>query len=182
MPKEIFVDGDKLWDPINRVFITVKPCVLKLEHSLLSISLWESKWKVNYLDNQNLTDEQAIDYIRCMTINKNVDPNVYKLIANRVDVVKEILDYIHDSMTATFFRKDENEKKGRKRILTNELIYCWMFECKIPIECERWHINRLLTLIQVCNEENKPPKQKNKKRSKADRRAEMAKRRSKMGM
>lgn len=180
MPKEIYVKGDRLWDPVNRVFIQVKPCTLTLEHSLLSISKWESKWKVHFIDNKNLTDEQALDYIRCMTINKNVDPNIYQFLSD--ENVREIFDYINDSMTATFFRQDEETKKPRKRILTNELIYCWMFECKIDISCERWHINRLLTLIQVCNEENKPPKQKGKKQPNKDkRRAEMAKRRAKMG-
>lgn len=178
MPKEIFVKGDVLWDPTNEVFIPVQDCTLVLEHSLLSISKWESKWKVNYIDNDKLTDEMAYDYVKCMTMNKKpVDPNVYKLLHTKE--MKEIADYINDSMTATFFRKDENRPTPRKRIVTSELIYCWMAQMQIPWECERWHLNRLLTLIHVCSEENKPQKQKNKPQSMSARRAEMARRRGK---
>jgi len=180
MSKEIRVEGGMLWDQVNEVFVTVKPQTLVLEHSLLSISKWESKWKVAYIDNENITDEMAIDYIKCMTITKNVDPIIYTLLT--VEQTKEIAEYVNDKMTATFFGK-RDEDGGRKRIITSELIYCWMAQCQIPFECERWHLNRLLTLIHVCSEENKAPKKhKNDRASRVARQSEMNRRRKLQGI
>lgn len=142
-------------------FINIKETKLQLEHSLISLSKWESKWCKPFLSNDVKTEEENIDYVRCMTINQNIDPNVYYGITP--SVLKEISDYINAPMTATWFSEDKNKAKKNKEVITNELIYYWMVALQIPFECERWHINRLLTLIRICNIKNEPPKQMSKK-------------------
>ena len=140
-----------------------KPTHLQLEHSLLSISKWESKWHKPFIGNSLTppkTNEELIDYIRCMTLTQKVDPQVYLGINN--DVLQKVTAYIEDSMTATTF-SDEHNKKFNSEIITAEIIYYWMVALKIPFECQKWHLNRLLMLVQVCNEKNKPPKKMSQK-------------------
>jgi hypothetical protein len=137
-------------------FVSCKQQDLCLEHSLVSISKWESKWKKPFISKEQKTTEQTIDYVRCMTITKNVDPNCYLGIP--MSVLKEINSYIDDSMTATWF----TEHKGRpsREVITSELIYYWMVAYNIPFECQKWHLNRLLTLIRICSIKNNPSKKK----------------------
>lgn len=147
-----------LWDEKNCVFVHVKPITLQLEHSLVSISKWESKWHKPYLNDLEHTDEEVKDYIRCMTINKNVPPETYYGLSPKN--LKDIADYITDPMTATWFSEDEKKiasssSTGKK--VTSELIYYWMTALNIPQDFEKWHLNRLMTLIRVCNIENKGP-------------------------
>lgn len=114
-----------------------KPTTLLLEHSLLSLSKWESKWKKPFLtDERNPhTDEEMIDYIRCMTINDNIDPIVYDYLT-RAQLI-EIGDYIQDEMTATTINDHAGvAKRGRREIITSEIIYYWMIEFGIYKECE----------------------------------------------
>lgn len=127
---------------------------LQLEHSLVSISKWESKWNIPFLSKEVKTNEQLLDYIKCMTLTQNVNPNVYNYIP--VSVMEQINKYIEAPMTATTFREDGN-KKGNE-IITNEIIYYWMVSFNIPFECQKWHLNRLLTLIRVCSIKNSPQK------------------------
>lgn len=127
---------------------------LQLEHSLVSISKWESKWRKPFLSKEEKTNEELIDYIRCMTLNQNVNPEVYKYIP--VSVMVEINKYIEAPMTATTFREDKSKKSSE--IITNEIIYYWMVSFNIPFECQKWHLNRLLTLIRVCSAKNSPQK------------------------
>ena len=128
--------------------------VLQLEHSLVSISKWESKWHIPFLDGKDKTLEQIIDYVRCMTITQNVKPEVYNRLTE--DNLKAINDYIENPMTATTF-SDINQRPSRE-IITSEIIYYWMVSFNIPFECQKWHLNKLLTLIKVCNIKNSPPK------------------------
>lgn len=129
---------------------------LQLEHSLLSVSKWESKWKKPFLSNKNaLSNEELIDYIRCMSLNSNVDPDLYNYIT--MEDVNKIASYIGDSMTATTFGNSSNNKKSLE-IITSEIIYYWMVSYQIPFECQKWHLNRLITLIRVCSEKNAPKK------------------------
>ena len=147
------------YDEVKNEFITSKETVLQLEHSLVSLSKWESKWCKPFLTKEEKTVEESIDYIRCMTITQNVDLNVYKFIT--AENIKKVSEYIETSMTATIF---SNEKRSTNReVVTTEIIYYWMIEMTIPFECEKWHLNRLLTLINVCNIKNNPPKKMNKK-------------------
>lgn len=145
------------WDEENQVFIEPKTATLQLEHSLVSISKWESKWCKPFLTNDNKTPEETIDYIKCMTITQNVDPDVYKCLTS--ENIQQVNDYIAAPMTATFF-SDEKSSKGNREIITNELIYWWMISLSIPWECQKWHLNRLLTLVKVCNIKNQPPKKR----------------------
>lgn len=141
-------------------FHVVKEQTLALEHSLVSISKWEAKWKKPFLHTQNKTYDEIMDYIKCMTTTQNVDPYTYSCLNN--DHIKQIQDYLNDSMTATTFT--DRDKKSSREIITSELIYYWMVALQIPFECQKWHINRLLTLIKICNIKNAP----SKKMSKAD--------------
>lgn len=143
----IIIPESELFDSSKNEFVYVKPQTLSLEHSLVSIQKWEAKWKKSFLNTMSeRTYEEAIDYVRCMTITKNVDPLIYRNLTE--EVFKQINEYINDEMTATTFNEDN--KRGGREIVTAELIYFWMVNYGIPFECKKWHLNQLLTLIKVC--------------------------------
>lgn len=148
------------WDEKRQEFVEPKTQVLQLEHSLVSLSKWESKWCKPFLSKGLQTTEEILDYIKFMTLTQNVNPDVYNHITQ--DIVDEITDYINAPMTATTINDEEN-KKGRGETVTAELIYYWMISLNIPFECQKWHLNRLLTLVRVCNVKNSPPKKRSKK-------------------
>lgn len=150
----ITVPETELYDSDRNLFITVKEQTLQLEHSLLSISKWESKWHKAFLGKKEKTREELIDYIRCMTLTQNVDPQIYTCLTQ--SNINEITEYISSPMTATAFCDDK--KQAGKDTMTSELIYYWMITFGIPFGCEKWHLNRLLTLIHVCSVKNTPPK------------------------
>lgn len=163
-------------------FINTKETKLFLEHSLLSVSKWEAKWKKPYMDEAEQTPEETIDYIRCMTINKGVDPFIYYGLTD--DMYKTIKDYIADPMTATTIT---NHNKSTRRIsrgkTTSEMIYYWMVSYGIPFECQKWHLSRLMTLINVCiakgSPDRKMPKNEIYKQNTALNKARRAQRHSK---
>ncbi len=157
---KITIPGQELWDEKNECFINTKETILQLEHSLVSLSKWESKWHKPFLGKGEKTVEETVDYIRCMTLTQNIKPEVYNFITN--DIVKQVSEYIEDPMTATWFSKDDNSPPSRE-VVTAEVVYYWMITLNIPFECQKWHLNRLLTLIRVCNAKNSPPKKKSKK-------------------
>ena len=157
---EIVIPGAEQWDEVKQEFISTKEQTLKLEHSLVSLSKWESKWCQPFLSKKEKTVEQTIDYIKCMTLTQNVDPNVYNLLTK--DNILKINEYISAPMTATTFHQ-ENRGGGNGEIITSELIYYWMVSLNIPFECQKWHLNRLFTLIKVCSIKNQPPKKMSKK-------------------
>ena len=150
----ITIPATEYFDEKNNEFVTVKEQTLQLEHSLISLSKWESKWCKSFL-NSDKTDEEIIDYIRCMTLTSNVDHNAYYAISK--ENVEAVNDYISAPMTATTFN-DYGHKTSNKEVITAELIYYWMIVNNIPFECQKWHLNRLLTLIRVCGVKNTPPK------------------------
>lgn len=154
---EITIKIDELWDEEKQEFIPPKEATIRLEHSLVSLSKWESKWHKPFMTKAVKTREEEIDYIKCMTLTQNVDPDIYNYISNE-DMLK-INNYIEDPMTATTFSEDK-KKKGRNEIVTAELIYYWMIALQIPVEFQKWHLNKLLTLIRVCNIKNQPPKKR----------------------
>lgn len=156
----ITIPARELYDERNNMFIYEEEQTLRLEHSLLSISKWESKWNKPFLGKEKLTPEQTIDYIRCMTLDDDVDPVIYNRLTN--GNIKDIEEYIEAPMTATWFSEEKKGKHNSQQI-TNELIYYWMVSLQIPFECENWHLNRLFTLIKVCNAENKPKKKMSQK-------------------
>lgn len=133
-------------------FVLMKGGILKLEHSLLSVSEWESRWKKPFLlSNQEdrHTTEEMVDYVRCMTLNKDIDPTIYHGLNQ--NVVNAIEAYINDPHTATTFSKTRNTPVTSTEFITSELIYYWMVELGIPFECQKWHLNRLLTLIRIIS-------------------------------
>ena len=160
----IHVPDIEAYDSETSEFYYVKGQDLSLEHSLISLAKWESKWHKPYLTKDNKTTEEALDYIRCMTLTQNVNPEIYKNLPPKI--LEEIINYIDDPMTATWFgparqnqpqRKPTGPMRGRE-IMTAEVIYYYMIALQIPFECEKWHLNRLLTLIRVCSEKNNPKK------------------------
>ncbi len=166
------------WDEVEEEFLSVngdKERTLRLEHSLVSLSKWESKWCEPFISDKEKTTEQIIDYVKHMTITQNVPDKVYE----RLDEnhIKEIMQYIEAPMTATTFGEDKEKNKktinGEK--ITAEIIYYWMIALNIPSEYQKWHLNKLITLIRVISKKNEPPK----KMSMDERRALNAARRKK---
>lgn len=153
---QITIPNQELWDESRQEFLEGKEVTLRLEHSLVSISKWESKWHKSFLKSEK-TNEEILDYIECMTITQNVKPETYLRLT--ADNIKAIDDYINNPMTATVFY-DDSEGRSNRETVTSELIYHWMFELGIPMECQKWHINRLLTLIRVRNLKLAPPKKR----------------------
>lgn len=161
----ITVPGREFYDEVTNRFCTLKDTVLTLEHSLVSISKWEAKYNVPFLTDVKMTDEQTLYYIKCMTTTQNVNDDVYKCLT--VDNIREISDYIHAPMTATTVPKIPGSSNSE--IVTSELIYYWMIEFKIPVEFQKWHLNRLMKLIEVCSFKNNPKKKKMSQAELADR-------------
>ena len=157
---ELVVPKSEQYDDDSGCFITTKEQTLRLEHSLVSLSKWESKWHKAFLSKDDKTYEETLDYIKCMTLTKNVDPEIYRYLTHTN--ILQVNQYIQDSMTATYFSEDKTGKSSRE-VVTAELIYYWMIALNIPFECQKWHLNRLLTLIRVCNIKNAPPKKRSKR-------------------
>ena len=155
MPIEIHVTATELWDPLKEEFVKIKEQNLLLEHSLLSIHKWEAKWKKSYLNSTDKSKTETLDYLRCMTLTKNVNPYTYFAIPNG-ELIR-IKNYIEDPMTATTF-SDTNEKGRKNEIITAEIIYWEMDQLNIPLDWEKRHFNQLLTLIKVSAIKNAPPK------------------------
>ncbi len=156
---KLTIPAIELYDEINEEFISSKERTIQLEHSLVSLSKWESKWGKAFLSKDEKTIEETIDYVKCMTITQNVDDNVYNLLSD--NNLKQVRDYIELDMTATTFPKQQ--RTINKEITTAEIIYYWMIALTIPFECQKWHLNRLLTLVNVCNIKNTPPKKMNRR-------------------
>lgn len=158
---KITIPARELFDERTQTFTSTKEQTLQLEHSLVSLSKWESKWCKAFLNPKTeKTIEETIDYIKCMTITQNVDPNVYNFLTSKN--IQDINDYIGSPMTATTFY-DNKQNGGNKETVTSELIYYWMISFNIPMECQKWHLNKLLTLIRVCSVKNAPPKKMGRK-------------------
>ena len=143
------------WDDAKQEFVDPKYETLQLEHSLVSLSKWESKWQKPFLSKKETTGEEMLDYIKCMALTENVDDDVYNHLTK--ENIDDIRKYIENPMTATTFRKDTGGSRNREQI-TSELIYYWMIASNIPVQFENWHLNRLLTLIRVCSVKNAPTK------------------------
>lgn len=148
------------WDEEKQEFVEPRKQVLQLEHSLVSLRKWESKWCKAFLTKDKKTPEETLDYIKCMTITQNVDPDVYNHLTNQN--IEQVNKYIEAPMTATYFSDDKGNKGGRE-IVTAELIHYWMIALNIPFECRKWHLNSLLTLVKVCNIKNQPPKKRSRR-------------------
>lgn len=149
---------DDLWDPVKEEFVSQPAVTLHLEHSLISISKWESKYHRPFLGKQDQkSSEEMLDYIRMMTFAPKVDDDVYyRLTQKQMD---QISQYIQDPMTASTVRETGSPSR---EIVTSELVYYWMISLGIPFECQKWHLNRLIMLIRVCSAKNAKPKKMSK--------------------
>lgn len=154
----IVVPDQEFFNEETQEFFTLKGQTLQLEHSLVSLSKWESKWNKPFLSKNEKTLKETIDYIKCMTITQNVKPYIYDMLTN--ENILDINKYIDSPMTATTFNVQNTLSR---EIVTSEIIYYWMISLNIPLECQKWHLNRLLTLIRVCNLKNAPSKKMSKK-------------------
>jgi hypothetical protein len=151
---EIDVVTEESFDEKSNTFVG-KSFRVRLEHSLVSASKWESLWKEAFLDKKDKTPQQTLSYIKFMILNDDLPPEVFfKLVQSHLDEIKA---YISDEMTATKLRNDPNVQASRE-IITTELIYYWMISLSIPVEFQHWHLNRLITLIRTVNLKNSPKK------------------------
>lgn len=162
----LFVKGEEYYDSESETFVYPEGFELKLEHSLAALSKWEAKWKKPYLGESEKSEEEALGYIEAMCVTPNPPEGfVHRLSQDEID---KISNYINDTMTATWFR--DNNSAPNRQIITNELIYHWLFEARIPIEAEHWHLNRLFTQIRVYSEKNNTkPKKVNQSQALRDR-------------
>ena len=172
---------EEKWDDDLQEFKYYKEQSVTLEHSLVSLAKWESKWNKPFLTKDPKTYDESIDYFKCMTITPNVDPDIWKRVTPTQ--VKQINEYIDAPMTATWFSEKDGQGKGKhsNEQVTSEIIYYWMIALQIPFECQKWHLNRLLTLVRVCNIKNTPPKKMSKSEIMSKNKALNAARRAKMG-
>lgn len=174
---QLIIPGDEYWDEASQEFVYLDAHVLELEYSLVAISLWESKWHKPFLSKEEMTPEEIIDFIKCMTLN-NVNPDIYNRLTTHH--IESVMDYMKDSMTATTFPK-ETGGKGNREIITSEIIYYWMVSLNMPIELmEKWHLSRLLTQIRVINIKNSPTKKMSRKEAMSQHRALNEARRKKL--
>lgn len=172
---EITIPANELFIESTQSFVTIHETTIRLEHSLVAISKWESKWHKPFLDRNDKTNDELIDYIRCMCITQNVASETFYALTKQN--MADVSSYINDPMTATTIKR--TGRVGRD-IVTSEIIYYWMVTYNIPFECQKWHINRLLTLIDVCNAKSQPSKTMNKKSIMASNAAINAERRARM--
>lgn len=152
---QLTIPATELWDEVNEMFLYSEEQTLNLEHSLVSLSKWEMKYHKPFLTKEEKTIEETIYYVKCMTLDENVDELVYNLLTN--EHLKKINEYIEDPMSATTIKEMQRGKRNGEQV-TNEVIYYWMTALNIPVEYENWHLNRLFTMIRVCNAKNQPPK------------------------
>lgn len=161
---QIEIKPKEMFDEDRQVFVQIPGKTIQLEHSLLSISKWEAKWHKPFISKEEKTLEETIDYVKCMTLSPNISDEVYLGLTN--ENINEINAYIDNPMTATWFN-EKNIKRGigkkTDEVITSELIYYWMISLNIPVEFQKWHLNRLITLIKVCDIKNTPPKKMSKR-------------------
>ena len=174
----IIVPGVEMFDETTQEFTTIGDVTLNLEHSLVSLSKWESIYEKPYLSQVDKTTEEVLGYIKAMTLTPDVPDEVFLKLSN--ENVEAINNYINLKMTATWFSEAPGAPRSRD-VITAELIYYWMIEFKIPFECEHWHLNRLFTLIRVCNIKQSKPKKMSRSEIGARNRELNAQRRQQLG-
>jgi len=151
------INSIELFDEISKEFVNTQEITLHLEHSLVSLSKWEATWEKPFLGDQEKSNEEILDYIKCMSLSEDIPKNILYNLSQ--ENIKQISNYIDSKMTATWFTESNTGLSSfKKEIITSEIIYYWMIAANIPFECQNWHLNRLLTLIRVCNQKNAPEK------------------------
>ena len=174
---QITLPATRFFNESTEEYVMLDPVTLKLEHSLISIQRWESKWHKSYLSSTDLTREEKTDYLRCMSLDPNIDPKVFERLTK--DDIMALKKYMTDPMTGTTFSK--NNERPQHKIITAEIIYYWMTTYNIPFECAKWHINQLMTLIRVCSIKNSPKGKTNTREAAQSRAALNKARRARLG-
>ena len=174
----IIVPEQEFYDEIKEEFITHPSFVLELEHSLVSLSKWESEFEKSFLSLGDKTSDEVFGYVRAMIISKKFPPEILSRLSQ--DNLDQINSYIESKQSATTFG-EMPERKGRGEIITSELIYYWMVAFNIPFECQYWHLNRLFALIRICNIKNSKPKKMGRRELAARNRELNAQRRAELG-
>lgn len=151
----IIIGEDETFNEETNTFETFNGVTLYLEHSLISLSKWESKYQKPFLAYGEKTSEEIFEYLKAMIITSDTDPDVIYRCSQ--ENVNEIQAYIDSSQSATTFGMMP-ERRGPGEVITSELIYYWMVAFNIPFECQYWHLNRLFSLIRICNIKNSKPK------------------------
>lgn len=152
----ITIKGAESFDETTNKFSKLEEDItVELEHSLLSLSKWESKYQKPFLSETKKTKEEIFGYLQAMVVTPGVDPGV--LFRCSQEGIDEIQAYIDSPQSATTFGQMP-ERRGQGEVITSELIYYWMGSLSIPFECEKWHLNRLFSLIRIYNIKNTPVK------------------------
>jgi hypothetical protein len=152
---EIKLGATRQFDDSKQEFVMAGGVPLRLEHSLVSLSKWESIHEKPFLANEDKTQEEIMSYVECMILSTDY-PADWQLRLSKENI-EEIDAYISKKMTATWFR-DAPGKPQTREVITSELIYYWMTVFNIPFTCETWHLNRLFTLVRVCDLKQSKPK------------------------
>jgi hypothetical protein len=164
------------FDESTQEFVTIHGTRLELEHSLASLSKWESRFEKPFLNAERKTSEETIAYVECMALDPNVPPEVFQNLSN--EDIEKVMNYIDAKMTATWFNELPGQTARSQEVITAEIIYYWMVSLNVPFECQYWHLNRLTTLIKVINKKNQPQKKMSFKDAAAQRRLLNQQRRS----
>lgn len=175
---EIFIPGVEHYDEVTEKFVYPESATLHLEHSLASVSKWETITEKPFLSKNEKTAEELLTYIICMSVPEAIDLEIFNSLTQ--ENLEKINTYISSSQTATTFKELPNSRMNRD-IITAEIIYFWMVSLNIPFECQYWHLNRLLTLIKVCNEKNAPKKKLSRREVAEQNRALNEQRRRELG-
>lgn len=175
----LIVPGIDLFDEDTQEFTTKESFSLELEHSLVSLSKWESKFEKPFLDTKEKTEEESLYYIKCMILTPEYPPNVFDRFTP--DNFQEINQYIEAKMTATTFQENNRRSTPAREIITSELVYYWMVTFNVPMECQYWHLNRLFTLLKVFSLKNSKPEKVSRRELLARNRELNAKRKAELG-
>lgn len=152
---KLIINQEEHYDELTNEFVKLNGQTIELEHSLLSLSKWESIYQIPFLGPETKTSEQVMTYIKCMVLTPDVDESIFQYFTQ--EDLDKIDKYINSKESATTFGIMP-QQKGPGEVITSELIYYWMVAFNIPFECETWHINRLFSLVRICNIKNSKPK------------------------
>lgn len=174
----IVIPLEEAFDESKDEFIAAEVYRLDLEHSLVSLSKWESYWEKPFLSSTEKTTAETFWYVKAMTLTPDVPSEIYGKLSS--ENLEQINNYINAKMTATWFSDRPSKPSPSGEVITAELIYYWMIALGVPFECQHWHLNRLLTLVQVCNVKNAPPKKMSRREAAERQRQLNAERKAKL--